>query len=86
MSKAPESSYTPDRKAIGHLLALTEPNIVVPDWQRNYSWEAEQVEAFWNDLIYFLDVEIPKGKFEYFLGSLVIVNTENGYRRLLDGQ
>ena len=49
----PVSSYEPRKEAIGQLLSLTNPSIVVPDWQRNYSWRAEQTDAFWFDLLKF---------------------------------
>lgn len=81
------TQYTPDRKTIGDLLSVTNPPILVPDWQRNYSWTSSEVETFWNDLRNF-DNKYPNdninGK-EYFLGSVVIVDN-NQEHLLLDGQ
>lgn len=79
--------YTPDRRTIGNILSMTNPSVVVPDWQRNYSWTTSEVETFWQDLMRFnnrypdenLDDE------EYFLGAIVIVDTTQGHL-LLDGQ
>ncbi|MBY5989335.1 DUF262 domain-containing protein [Roseovarius atlanticus] len=82
----PVSSYDPKKEPIGQLLSLTNPSLIVPDWQRNYSWKTEHVEVFWNDLIFFMDREGPKPKGEYFLGSVVIVKTQSGDYKLLDGQ
>ena len=80
------TSYDPKKEAIGQLLSLTNPSIVVPDFQRNYSWKTEHIEVFWNDLMFFLTKEGDKPKGEYFLGSVVIVRTDDGLLKLLDGQ
>lgn len=81
------SRYTPEKKTVGNLLSLTNPPIVVPDWQRNYSWTTSEVETFWNDLIHFGSVypgDTIKTQ-EYFLGSVVIVDNTVSHL-LLDGQ
>lgn len=48
-----KQSYTPEKKSIGELLSMNNPAIIVPDWQRNYSWRAEHVETLWNDVVSF---------------------------------
>ena len=81
------SKYSPDKKTLGSLLSLTNPPILVPNWQRNYSWTTSEVETFWNDLQLFqakyagdtINVE------EYFLGSVGIVDNAVSHL-LLDGQ
>jgi hypothetical protein len=81
------SKYSPEKKTLGNLLSLTNPPIVVPDWQRNYSWTTSEVETFWNDLIHF-DGAYPGDTInaqEYFLGSVVIVDNAVSHL-LLDGQ
>lgn len=79
-------SYHPEKKSIGELLALTNPAIIVPDWQRNYSWRDEHVETLWNDLTSFSDrVGTPIAD-EYFFGSVVLVNAAHQRLLLLDGQ
>ncbi|HPO12908.1 MAG TPA: DUF262 domain-containing HNH endonuclease family protein [Candidatus Hydrogenedentes bacterium] len=81
------SQYSPARKTIGDLLSMTNPPIVVPDWQRNFSWTTSEVETFWQDLLRF-DQLYPNDNIndqEYFLGAIVIVDTEQG-NLLLDGQ
>ncbi|AKS44582.1 Protein of unknown function [Octadecabacter temperatus] len=82
----PVSTYSPNKETISQLLSMTEPSIVVPDWQRNYSWKTDQVETFWNDLVRFSERQTDKVKTEYFLGSVVIVRTQDGLLKLLDGQ
>jgi hypothetical protein len=80
------STYEPNKQNVGNLLSMTNPSIIVPDWQRNYSWKREHVETFWNDLIHFMEtmsLERP----EYFLGSVVIVREQATEQLLLlDGQ
>lgn len=81
------SLYSPEKKTVGNLLSNTSPPIVVPDWQRNYSWTTSEIETFWSDLIAF-DQKYPNQNIndqEYFLGSIVIVN-KNVSHELLDGQ
>ena len=79
--------YTPDRKSIGQILSMTSPPVIVPDWQRNYSWTTVEVETFWQDLLRFNE-QYPGSNIdgqEYFLGAVVIVDTNNSHL-LLDGQ
>lgn len=79
--------YKPERMTIGNLLSMTNPPVVVPDWQRNYSWTTSEVETFWQDLMRFNNLYPDKNvdDQEYFLGAIVIVETTQG-NLLLDGQ
>lgn len=84
---AKSSSYQPDKRTIGELLSMTNPPIVVPNWQRSYSWTQSHIETFWNDLTEFTKRNPPdKIQREYFLGSVVIVATSANEHLLLDGQ
>jgi len=79
--------YTPERKTIGQLLSMTNPPILVSDWQRNYSWTITEVETFWQDILHFSGM-FPDENInteEYFLGSVVIVDN-NLSHLLLDDQ
>jgi hypothetical protein len=80
-------TFQPEKRTVGVLLSSTSPPIRVPDYQRDYSWEHEQVSEFWEDLTAFAGAPSSfalTGK-EYFLGAAVLVN--NGtYHLLLDGQ
>src|SRR6266576_3543848 len=85
---APAQIYTfqPDKRTLGQILSNTSPPIRVPDYQRDYSWDKDQIEEFWNDLIEFSGTSLEGlvGR-EYFLGASVLVN--NGtFHLLLDGQ
>jgi len=66
---------------------MTNPPVLVPDWQRNYSWTSSEVDTFWKDLLHFNE-KYPGtniGGQEYFLGSVVVVEQPNSHL-LLDGQ
>lgn len=80
------ATYQPSKRAIGELLAVTSPPIIVPDWQRSYSWTLSHVETFWNDLLYFEQRHQPGSAGQYFLGTVVIVETSTTEHLLLDGQ
>jgi hypothetical protein len=60
----------------------------VPDFQREYVWQREQVEKLLQDLydeFYDEDRRILPGP-EYFLGSMVACKADDGTYRLIDGQ
>ncbi len=79
--------YTSERKVLGTLLSTSSREIEVPDYQRDFSWDTPQFEAFWKDLLAF-SAKYPGENIlaqEYFLGTMVIVDTEGKYY-LLDGQ
>src|SRR5680860_387979 len=83
----PDQRYEAGRQSIVILLSTTSPRIEVPEWQRSYSWDAAQIETFWQDLVAF-DQHYPDDNIsgeEYFLGSIVLV-TGGATNLLLDGQ
>jgi len=60
----------------------------VPDFQREYVWEREQVERLLQDLydeFYDEESRIIQGP-EYFLGSIVACKSDDGTFQLIDGQ
>lgn len=79
--------FTTEKRTLGVVLSNTTPPLRVPEYQRDFSWELEQITEFWNDLKHF-DETYPganiNGK-EYFLGAAVLVNNQT-YHLILDGQ
>lgn len=61
-------------------------NISVPEYQRPYRWDAEDVEVLLNDLEEFF-IKKPNPKLEYYMGSVLFYNNrkENKYE-IIDGQ
>jgi hypothetical protein len=85
MAGVVNQAYTPLKRAVHELLQTANPAIVVPDWQRNYSWKEEHYSTFWNDLVMFSDRSGEDIKDEYFFGSVVLVSGDSTLL-LLDGQ
>lgn len=51
----------------------------IPRFQRPYSWEAENVEALWRDIM-------SSRSAEYFLGSMIVYAEDTHALRIIDGQ
>jgi uncharacterized protein with ParB-like and HNH nuclease domain len=63
----------------------------IPEYQRPYAWTTDQVGDLWNDLLNALDQknEEEEEEAEYFLGSMVLVKSENKAQaeaEVVDGQ
>ena len=56
---------------------------LVPDYQREYVWEEKQVSQLLQDLIESFQENPNK---EYYLGSIVVCQNEDGFYELIDGQ
>ena len=68
------------------LLSPQTAEFEVPDFQRAYSWEAEQINQLVDDIF----VSSAGDELPYFLGSIVLASGENSSdstrSRILDGQ
>lgn len=67
-------------RGIGH--ALKNQTLIVPHHQRSYSWEEKHVQDLLDDITIAKDANEP----EYFLGSIVTMENEQGSPRVVDGQ
>ena len=64
----------------------TAKRLVVPPFQRPFSWEKAHVSAFWEDIVAFHEqLDRRGGQDTYFLGPLVVL-PESQEVKLLDGQ
>lgn len=61
---------------------ITENRFFVPTHQRDYRWDRDRVERFFDDLTEAMD----RGDSFYFIGLMVFMGPENGCLRVLDGQ
>lgn len=61
---------------------LKDKNSYVPKYQRSYAWKEENVEHLFQDI----GTAINTGATEYFLGSIVISEKEDGRPEIVDGQ
>lgn len=75
---------TPELLTIGKVFNEEASVYMVPIYQRNYAWQAEQIEQLLGDI---LDA-IRDGKPSYFLGNLMVtkVDREPVYFEVIDGQ
>jgi len=68
-------------EGIGHL--LSDRLLAIPDYQRAYSWELDEVGELWSDLA----DSIRADSSEYFLGSVVTTKSKDQPRhQVIDGQ
>ncbi|MEQ6886482.1 DUF262 domain-containing HNH endonuclease family protein [Salicola sp. Rm-C-2C1-2] len=58
----------------------------VPDYQREYVWETDQVEQLLSDINSELAGNEPTSAPEYFIGSIVVCPGGDGVLELIDGQ
>jgi hypothetical protein len=68
------------REQIGH--ALRDKTLYVPPNQRDYSWKEKHVEDLYTDLQQAIQAKAA----EYFLGSIVVIPSEDGRFMVVDGQ
>lgn len=84
-----ENAYPTDGQAsqlttsvfgIGHL--LSDRLLAIPDYQRSYSWDKDEVGELWDDIEKAISLEAR----EYFLGSVVTTTTASQRQQVIDGQ
>jgi hypothetical protein len=69
-----------EHKGIGEL--LSQDRLVVPINQRSYAWLDTHVQDLLQDLAGAIDSDVP----DYFLGTIVLTQTENTLPEVADGQ
>src|SRR5271157_2155474 len=69
-----------DHKGIGEL--LSEDPLMVPVNQRAYAWQEEHVNELLQDLAGAIGSDVP----DYFLGTIVLTQSEGGLPEVADGQ
>mgnify|MGYP000421496183 CR=1 FL=1 len=74
-----------DAKAI-NVECLKNKFFVVPDYQREYVWERENVEQFLNDIYDEFEANSGDERSNYFIGSIIIVERNDGTFEVIDGQ
>src|SRR5512138_3071120 len=75
------SSITSQVMSLGSMLRSGD-TYIVPPYQRNYSWEKIQFSDFWTDV----SKTFGGASREYFLGSIVINNSQSPELIVIDGQ
>lgn len=77
-----------NKQSVEDFLRTGELNpFVIPEYQRPYAWEEEQVETLFEDLFEFAcSINEREKRITYFLGSIVSYENENGEQEIIDGQ
>lgn len=87
-TQTPQASDLEIKAASLSIKELFESFYEVPDFQREYVWEPENVEKLLNDICDELidaNGSYIKGA-EYFIGSIVVYKDDRGIYQLIDGQ
>jgi len=82
MSEDISGVFKPDAKTIMKIFGDADSYYQIPDYQRPYSWNSEQIEQLWDDLYTAMD----SGDESYFLGPMILIKSQNGYFDVVDGQ
>lgn len=70
----------PSRFRIGNL--FQDNNFIVPQYQRNFAWQENEIDDFWNDLVDLADGH----RSSHFFGQIVTFKNSKGNQELIDGQ
>ena len=79
-----------EQKTIAQI--LNDPNrakFLIPDYQRPYSWEREQCETLWEDILAFaypIDHAFNANNDRYFLGTILTFQNDYYESEVIDGQ
>ena len=77
--------FIPEAKIIAKIFGDADSYYQIPDYQRPYSWEDEQIEQLWDDLYSAME----SGDERYFLGPMILIRRKDGYFEyfeVVDGQ
>jgi len=81
-----DDPFKPLSLSIKELFGNTDSFYMIPDYQRPYKWENEQVDILWDDI----NEAFQNGEENYFLGSIITARPSDGdkyrYVDVVDGQ
>ncbi len=79
-----------EQKTISQILNdPNKPKFLIPDYQRPYSWEREQCETLWDDILSFafpIDHAFNASNDRYFLGTILTFQNDYYESEVIDGQ
>jgi len=73
--------FKPEAKIIAKIFGDADSYYQIPDYQRPYSWEDEQIEQLWDDLYSAMESEDES----YFLGPVILIKRGEWFE-VVDGQ
>lgn len=74
--------FKPEAKSLIKVFGDADSFYQVPDYQRPYSWEDEQIEQLWEDI----HSAMQSDDESYFLGPMILIKTADGHFEVVDGQ
>jgi len=74
--------FKPEAKTIMKIFGDADSYYQIPDYQRPYSWNDEQIEQLWDDIYSAMESNDES----YFLGPMILIRTNDGYFEVVDGQ
>ncbi|KXB81163.1 hypothetical protein HMPREF1862_00888 [Varibaculum cambriense] len=79
-----------DQKTVLDLFSSKKSDFLIPDYQRPYAWEEDELAALWDDIVTFAiphdNAEGFDKDAEYFLGPIVTFRNSEGKLEIIDGQ
>ena len=82
MNEAVDLIFKPEGKTIEQLFCNVDSFYQIPNYQRPFSWEDEQIEQLWDDIYSAAEARDEN----YFLGPIILIKTDKGYFEVVDGQ
>ena len=85
----PTTSIQVNKQSVKELLESGKSHpFVIPEYQRPYAWDDDQIQILFDDLWNFtINTEnVIQGKQTYFLGSVVSYENDDGEQEIIDGQ
>ena len=73
--------FKPEAKTVEKIFRDADSYYQIPDYQRPYSWEDDQIEQLWDDIYSAME----SGDESYFLGPLILIRRKNWFE-VVDGQ
>lgn len=77
-----KGAFKPDALTVRQLFTNADSYYQIPDYQRPYSWEDEQIEQLWDDVY----AAMNAGSDSYFLGPVILTGPQDGRFEIVDGQ
>ena len=80
--------FEPKQRFILNIKDRENQKFLIPEYQRPYSWEIDECETLWNDIVNVFEEKKENKNVEYFLGSIVSFENkdENSALEIIDGQ
>ncbi len=80
--------FKPENLSIAQMFGNENAYYQMPIYQRPYAWGEDHVKQLWDDLLdaFLSNQQDPEADANYFLGSVVVVDTGNNVSEVIDGQ